>query len=141
MALRFAGEAGTHLNLVPVSAAPCAPMAYVRPMTGWVEYIIASDDPADRALLDEFRNQAWAYGELMRFITADPENINEETFASLEATQEADNDLQARIHARGEALRDAGHAPADEAAFKAWRATWVPLASHLPTQDGDMPSA
>lgn len=110
-------------------------------MTGWVEYIIASDDPADRALLEEFRNQAWAYGELMRFMMSDPANIPEEAFARLEQTQEADNELQARIAARGKALRDAGYAPADEAALKAWRATWVPLASHLPTQDGDMPSA
>ena len=110
-------------------------------MTGWVDYIIASDDPADRALLEEFRNQAWAYGELMRFITADPENINEETFASLEATQEADNDLQERIAARGKALRDAGHAPADEEAFKAWRATWVPLASYLASKGDEVPRA
>lgn len=90
---------------------------------GWVDYIIASDDPADRALLDEFRNQAWKYGELMRSITGYPANIPVETYARLEEAQAADNKLQAHIHARGKALRDAGQAPADEEAFKAWRAS------------------
>jgi len=53
--------------------------------------------------------------------------------------QEAENALQDRIAARGKALRDAGCAAADEAAFKAWRASWVPLASHLPSGDDPMP--
>lgn len=105
---------------------------------GWVDYIIASDDPADRALLDEFRDQAWAYGQLMQHITADPANINADTWAMMEETQESDNDLQARICARGQALRDAGQPPCDDAAFKAWRASWVPLASHVPPNDGHM---
>lgn len=99
---------------------------------GWVDYIIASDDPADRALLDEFRNQAWAHGQLMQHITADPANINANTYALLEEGQERSNELQRRINARGEALRAAGHPPCDDAAFKAWRASWVPLASHVP---------
>lgn len=104
-------------------------------MTGWIDYLIASDDPTDKALLAEFRDRAWAHGQLMQFIAADPSNINDETFARMEEGQEAENALQARIHARGVELRDAGHVPADEAAFKAWRATWVPLASHLPSED------
>ena len=90
---------------------------------GWVDYLIASDDPADRALLDEFRDLAWAHGQLMQFIAADPANINAETFARMEEGQEAENALQDRIRARGVALRDAGHVPADEDAFKAWRAS------------------
>ncbi|UNK77889.1 hypothetical protein MNQ96_09805 [Sphingopyxis granuli] len=98
---------------------------------GWVDYLIASDDTADRSLLDEFRNQAWAYGELMRFIVADPTNINEETAARLEEGQVLENDLQGRIQKRVLELRDAGQAPADEAAFRAWRASWVPLASQV----------
>lgn len=107
-------------------------------MTGWIDYLIASDDPDDRALLDEFRDQAWEHGQLMQHITPDPANINAETWARMEEGQEAENNLQARIAARGQALREAGHAPADEAAFRAWRATWVPLASHLPA-DGPLP--
>lgn len=103
---------------------------------GWVDYVIASDDPTDRALLEEFRNLAWSYGQLMQFIVADPANINDETAGKMDEAQEAENDLQARIAARGKVLRDAGCAPADEAAFKAWRATWVPLAGHLPSGDG-----
>lgn len=106
-------------------------------MTGWIDYLIASGDPEDMAILAEFRDRAWAHGQLMQFITADPANINAETFARMEEGQELENELQARIAVRGKALRDAGCAPADEAAFKAWRATWVPLASHLP--DGDDP--
>lgn len=104
-------------------------------MSGWIDYIIASDDPADLALLAEFRDRAWAHGQLMQFITADPKNITSETFEQLTEEQELQNALQDRIHARGVKLRDGGHAPADEAAFKAWRASWVPLASHLPTDD------
>lgn len=103
---------------------------------GWIDYIIASNDPADRALLDEFRDQAWAYGQLLQHITADPANINADTWAMMEETQESDSDLQSRIRARGEALRDAGHPPCDDPAFKAWRASWVPLASHVPSEDG-----
>lgn len=106
---------------------------------GWIDYLIASDDPADRELLDEFRNQAWAYGQLMQHLTADPANINAQSYAMLEEGQNRENELQARIRARGEALRDAGFSPCDDAAFKEWRASWVPLASHLPSNDEDMP--
>lgn len=108
---------------------------------GWVDYLIASDDPADKALLTEFRDRAWAHGQLMQFITADPANINAETWARLEEGQESENVLQERICTRGKALRDAGQAPADEAAFRAWRASWVPLASHVTTDDGPLPRA
>lgn len=108
---------------------------------GWIDYLIASDDPADRALLDEFRNQAWAYGQLMQHLTADAANINAESYAMLEDGQERENELQDRIRGRGEALQAAGCSPCDEAAFKAWRATWVPLASHLPSHDGNIPRA
>lgn len=108
---------------------------------GWIDYLIASADPADRALLDEFRNLAWAHGQMMQFITADPDHLTAETFDKLIDEQEKSNELQDRIYARGMALRDAGCSPCDEAAFKAWRASWVPLASHLPTEDGDMPRA
>lgn len=116
--------------------APVLPLGYAGGMTGWIDYLITSDDPEDKALLAEFRDRAWAHGQLMQFITADPANINAETWARMEEGQELENALQARIHARGVELRDAGHAPADEAAFKAWRATWVPLASHLLPNDG-----
>lgn len=107
---------------------------------GWVDYIVASDDPVDRALLDEFRNLAWAHGQLMQHITADPANINAETWARMEEGQDAENDLQARIHARALTLRDAGQAPCDDEAFRAWRASWVPLASHI-GDDGPLPRA
>lgn len=110
-------------------------------MTGWIDYLLTSDEQEDKALLAEFRDRAWAHGQLMRFIAADPANIKAETFARMEEGQEAENALQERIHARGVALRDAGHVPADEAAFKAWRATWVPLASHLPSDDEPLPRA
>lgn len=106
---------------------------------GWIDYVIASGDPVDRALLVEFHARAWAHGQLMRHITADPSNINEETFAKLEEDQELENALQDRIYTRGKALRDAGRPPCDEAAFKAWRATWVPLASHIASDDDPLP--
>lgn len=110
-------------------------------MTGWIDYIVASDDAADKALLAEFRDRAWAHGQLMQYIAADPANINAETFAKIDAEQELSNDLQARIHARGTALRDAGRPPADDAAFKTWWASWAPLASHLPSVDGEVSRA
>ncbi|HWV60280.1 MAG TPA: hypothetical protein VN034_06485 [Sphingopyxis sp.] len=108
---------------------------------GWVDYLIASNEPADKALLGEFRDQAWAHGQLMQFIASDPANINAETYAKLEEGQEQENELQDRIRARGEALRAAGRSPCDEAAFKAWRASWVLLASHLPSDDGPISHA
>jgi len=108
-------------------------------MTGWIDYLIASDDSADRELLDEFRNQAWAYGQLMQHLTADSANINAESYAMLEEWQARENLLQDRIWARGEALQAAGQQPCDETAFKAWRASWVPLASHRPSEDGEPP--
>ncbi len=108
---------------------------------GWIDYLIASDDPNDRALLDEFRNEAWAHGQLMQHITADPANINAESCALLEEGQERQKELQARILARGEALRATGCQPCTEAAFKAWRARWVPLASHLPSDGAGIPRA
>lgn len=115
-----------------MAASPVAgvlPLSYAGGMTGWIDYLITSADPEDKALLAEFRDRAWAHGQLMQFITTDPANINAETWARMEAGQELENALQARIYARGVELRDAGHVPADDAAFKAWRATWVPLAS------------
>lgn len=108
-------------------------------MTGWIDYLIASDYPADRELLDEIRNQAWAYGQLMQHLTADSANINAVSYAMLEEGQERESVLQDRIRARGEALQTAGQQPCDEAAFKAWRASWVPLASHLPSEDDELP--
>ena len=51
---------------------------------GWVDYLIASDEPADKALLDEFRDRAWAHGLLIQFIAADPANINAEALARME---------------------------------------------------------
>lgn len=55
--------------------------------------------------------------------------------------QERENELQDRIRAGGEALRAAGCSPCDEEAFKSWRATWVPMASHLRSDDGEFPRA
>lgn len=107
---------------------------------GWIDYLIASNDRQDRALLDEFRDRAWAYSQLMQFICASPANIDETTYARMEEAQELENDLQARIQARGKMLRDAGRTPADDAAFKAWRESWVPLVSHI-GNDGPLPRA
>lgn len=104
---------------------------------GWVDYLIASDDPADKALLAEFRDRAWAHGQIMQFITRDPANVNADTFAQLTEEHELSNALQDRIHARGVELKEAGRRPADAAAFRAWRASWVPLASHVPTDIPD----
>ena len=86
-------------------------------MTGWIDYIIASDDSVDKALLDEFCDQARAYGQVMQHLTADPANINAEDNAMLENGQARQTELQDRIRARGEALRAAGYSPCDEETF------------------------
>ena len=95
---------------------------------GWIDYLITSDDPVDKALLAEFRDRSWAHGQLMQFITADPTNIDTETFARMEEEHQG-SALRRRIPARGLELRDAGYALTDETAFKAgaqhgcaWRA-------------------
>lgn len=107
----------------------------------WIDYIIAGDDAVDKALLDEFRNRAWAHGQWMQFITSDVENINELAFARLVEEQGLSDALHERIYERGQALCAAGYSAANEAALAAWRATWVPLANYMPSEDGDIARA
>ncbi|MBE1526877.1 hypothetical protein GGC65_001333 [Sphingopyxis sp. OAS728] len=37
-------------------------------MTAWIDYLIASDDPIDKALVDEHRVRSWAYAQTMQWI-------------------------------------------------------------------------
>lgn len=104
---------------------------------GWVGYLITSDKPADEALLDEHRARSWAYAQTIHWI-AGRDGVGADAFNRLRQENALVNELQGRVHARGVKLQAAGHAPANEAAFKAWRAAWVPWASRLQSYNEPM---
>lgn len=98
---------------------------------GWIDYILASDNPADKSLVDEHRARSWAYAETMQWIVGN-ENVSAEAFDKLQEENELANELQARIRVRGAELMKAGAKPASEEQVTAWNATWIPLVSKLP---------
>ncbi|MHA4836458.1 hypothetical protein [Sphingopyxis sp. MSC1_008] len=102
-------------------------------MTGWVEYLINSQDPADKALLGEHRARLWAYAQTMQWVVA-RDAIEADAFEHLQQENDLANELQGRIHARGLALKDAGAKPASAEQVAAWNASWVPLVSNLPEE-------
>lgn len=99
-------------------------------MTAWIDYLIASDDPADQALMDEHRARSWAYAQTMQWIVGQ-DGIKPEAFDKLQQENDLANELQARIHARGVALKASGAPAASDEHVAACNATWVPLVSNL----------
>jgi len=80
-------------------------------MTAWIDYLIASDDPADKALLDEHRARSWAYAQTMQWVVG-RDGPEADAFERLRQENDLANELQSRIHARGLELKDAGAVPA-----------------------------
>ena len=102
-------------------------------MTAWIDYLIASDDPADKALLDEHRARSWAYAQTMQWVVG-RDGAEADAFERLQQENDLVNELQDRIHARGVGLMEAGVPPASAEQIAAWNATWVPLVSNLPEE-------
>lgn len=104
-------------------------------MTAWIDYIIASDEPADRALIEEYNARTWSHAQLLRWIGVDPARITTDSFARMEEEQKLTDALQQRIHERGAQLQAAGSPPANEQQIAAWEAAWRPLAQNIPDED------
>jgi len=105
----------------------------------WIDYIIASDDPADKALADEFIARNWAYCETMQWVMRETKagKLTPETMAQLDEEMKLSQALQARIHQRGQELLASGAAPANAAFAEAWHAQWRKLSSTLPGDDDE----
>lgn len=102
-------------------------------MTAWLDFLINSDDPTDKALLDEHRARSWAYAQTMHWII-EREGIEIQAFDAIQRENDLTNELQRRITDRGAELADAGAEPASVEQIEAWNATWVPLVSNLPDE-------
>lgn len=88
------------------------------PAVGWIDYVIASEDPADRALAAEFAAN-WAANQAMQDrVLAD--RPTPEVWRLIEQHRQTTDDLQQRVYARGVALAAAGAQPAGRGVFEAW---------------------
>ncbi len=91
----------------------------------WIDYLIASEDPADQALATEFRTQDWAMRELVEAIASDM-RMGEATtgwLEKMEVQRRVCDELTKRVYERAQVLVAAGASPADEAAVaRDWRA-------------------
>lgn len=108
----------------------------------WIDYLIASDDPADQALATEFRTQDSAMRELVEAIASDL-RMGEATtgwLKKMEAQRRICDELTKRVFDRAQALVAEGALPADAAAVASdWRARSI--GSHLiawPKEDAEI---
>lgn len=109
----------------------------------WIDYLIASDDPADQALATEYRTQSWAMRELVEATAT--EMMADQTAAGwiekMEAQRGVCDKLTKRVYKRAQILVAAGASPADEATVaRDWRARAAGI--HLtewPDTDSDDP--
>ncbi len=84
----------------------------------WIDYLIASDDPADQALATEYRTQSWAMRELVEATAAEltAGQIPAGWIEKMEAQRGVCDELTKRVYERAQVLVAAGASPADEAA-------------------------
>lgn len=89
----------------------------------WVDYLLASREPADHALLDELLARSWAYSEIMQWMMrhAEKGNLTEEMLARTTKKAALCEATQGRIHQRGLELQRAGIKPVGEATAMAWQ--------------------
>jgi len=103
-------------------------MQHIPHFVAWIDYLIASADPADQALATEFRTQSWAMRELVEAMTADL-TVGENTASWLEKMDDQRricDGLTKRVFDRAQALVAEGGLPADEAVVASdWRARAV----------------
>jgi hypothetical protein len=91
----------------------------------WIDYLIASDDPADQALATEYRTQSWAMRELVEATAAEMTagQIPESWLEKMEVQRRVSDELTKRVYDRAQALVAEGASPADEATVASdWRA-------------------
>lgn len=85
---------------------------------GWIDYVIASQDPADRALAAEFAAN-WKANQVMQDRIAS-EGPTLEVWQLIERQQHETDQLREQVYVRGRALADAGAEPAGRDVFEAW---------------------
>ena len=107
------------------------------PSVAWIDYVIASEDPADKALADEFLARSWAHSQTMQWIMRETEsgNLTEAMMEKLAEEIELSRILQERIHHRARQLAESGAAPADAATAAAWHAQRMSLSPTLASDD------
>lgn len=112
----------------------------------WIDYLIASDDPADQALATEYRAQSWAMRELVEATAAEmmAGQIAGGWIEKMEAQRGVCDELTKRVYERAQVLVAAGALPADEAKVtRDWRAraTGIHLAEWPDNDIGDPSSS
>jgi 5-enolpyruvylshikimate-3-phosphate synthase len=107
------------------------------PSVAWIDYVIASEDPADKALADAFLAQSWAHSQTMQWIMRETESgkLTEAMMEKLGEEMEQSRALQERIHYRARQLAEAGAAPADATTAAAWHAQRISLSPTLASDD------
>lgn len=103
------------------------------PSVAWIDYVIASEDPADKALADDFLARSWSYSQTMQWIMRQTESgkLTEAMMEKLGVEMELSQALQERIYRRGCELAESGAAPADAATAAAWHAQRISLSPTL----------
>ena len=104
-------------------------------MTAWIDYLIASDDAADKALCEEFCALSWEHAQTTQWMVTSTANVTEDTLSRISDLHQRSDELQKRIHARALALRDAGGEPAQGEKLDAWVIRWRTLAQTHPDHD------
>lgn len=88
------------------------------PVVGWIDYVIASDDPADRALAAEFAANWKANQAMQERILAEGPSVG--VWQVIERQQRETDELRERVYVRAKELAEAGSPPADRGVFDAW---------------------
>ena len=103
----------------------------------WVDYLLASSEPADQELVERSLALSWAYSQTLQWATRRPAlgELTDEILAKLTAQAAACEAVQGRIHRRGVELQEAGRQPADEATAAAWHARLISLCPTQPEAD------
>lgn len=101
-------------------------------MTAWISYLVASDDPGDKAIFDEFCALSWEHGQTSQWMLTTKDSITREALSRIAELHEKSDEIQGRIHARAVDLMKQGKQLADDAAMAAWDKWWHPLAQTPP---------
>src|ERR1700741_2218281 len=94
------------------------------PSVAWIDYVIASEDPADKALADAFLARSWAHSQTMQWIMRETESgkLTDAMMGKLADDMELSRALQERIYHRARHLAESGAAPADATTAAGWHA-------------------
>jgi hypothetical protein len=112
------------------------------PAGAWIDYLVGSDDPADKATLDEYCALSWEHGQTSQWMLTTPGSITETLFEKMTDQQRRADELQKRIFARAQILKAEGKLPATGETLKAWVKQWRTLAQTHPDHDAPpMPEA